>query len=755
MKRYLCFLLLFLYTFFYSFGQRTTVITGRVVNAEGLPIQNVAVLAKMDRIIGSPTNEKGMYFFKVNAKDSILVSYSHSAYETIYKKFAPIDTIRYNVTLVDKTSKIAEVVVKGQIVRVSNNSIIYLPTQKQKNSSNSGLSLLYNIMFPELNVNPFTNSVSTTDGTSVSFYIEGRKTNISEVNDIRPKDIVRVELYNNAVEIFPNEQKVVNFVLHHYEYGGYVDIKTDNRIFYNYHEQKVQAHFDNKKWNFTLAGGMTNISDNGINSNAEDTYILSSPFLRNTEIYMGKNNDNSYLGAFRSAYRGNSLFFYSQVLINASNKTLSNQGNVTYYPEVYASGLTSLWHKNKIVSPSLNIYLKKNWGVKSNLEANILTSYQNQKVKRAYSELNTATNNEVKENAYLINGTVKWNRIFDKHNSISLLLWNVFRHNRDNYNGGKENEQKLEDNSLLFYPTYSFNNGKIYLSCQLGFDLSSSNVNGTSYTKMYPRPALVANYYISKKNSMYLDVKMGSTVPQLSMMNTAEQKLDQFQVIRGNPDLEVMKIIDGLLAYNIHTNNIQLSAFVSYNALYDLSKSHYIADNDRFIHTYLSDGNYASCSLGLNSVFYCFHRDLQINCNLAYKDQRVSGKDKYSVQNFFYRINLLWHLRKFTFSAYFSSKTRSLVSTPMISETPCDYGLLASWGRKGFLIEVGARKIFEKFSKIHQYYSYDVYNTNTHKWSDSLARQVYLRVSYNLDFGRKIKHPNIENNSSVQSSIIL
>ncbi len=247
MKKFLVLYILLLCISVDLFAQRTIVITGKVVNSDGLPIQNAAVLAKMEKVTGSPTNEKGLYLFKVNAQDSILVSYSHPSYETLYMKFAPADTIRNNVVLADKTSKLAEVVVKGQAVRVSDNSVVYLPTQKQKNSSNSGISLLYNIMLPELNVNPFTNSVTATDGTNVSFYIEGRKANMSEVMDIRPKDIIRVELYNNAVEVFPNEQKVVNFVLRHYDYGGYVDIKTDNRAFYNYHDQRVQAHFDNKK----------------------------------------------------------------------------------------------------------------------------------------------------------------------------------------------------------------------------------------------------------------------------------------------------------------------------------------------------------------------------------------------------------------------------------------------------------------------------------------------------------------------------
>lgn len=223
---------------------RKNVIRGYVCDNGGKPIPNVAVLVRLERISGMATNNDGFYEFSFMSDDSVTVSYSNSFYETRILKFAPQDTITANVVLYDKTNELAEVVVKGQVVRLSDNSIVYLPTQQQKNSSNSGISLLYNIMLPELNVNPFSNSVSSTDGSSVSMYVDGRKSNVGEVQTLRPKDIVRVEVYNGDMNIFPNEQKVVNFVLRHYDYGGYVDIRTDNRFFYSTHDQSVQLSLD-------------------------------------------------------------------------------------------------------------------------------------------------------------------------------------------------------------------------------------------------------------------------------------------------------------------------------------------------------------------------------------------------------------------------------------------------------------------------------------------------------------------------------
>lgn len=64
MKRSFVLYILLLCIFIDLFAQRTIVITGMVVKSDGLPIQNVAVLAKMEKVTGSPTNEKGLYFLR-------------------------------------------------------------------------------------------------------------------------------------------------------------------------------------------------------------------------------------------------------------------------------------------------------------------------------------------------------------------------------------------------------------------------------------------------------------------------------------------------------------------------------------------------------------------------------------------------------------------------------------------------------------------------------------------------------------------
>lgn len=739
-----------------AFAQKKCLICGYVRDIDGTPIPNASVLVKLGKMFGVATNNDGFYQFSFNSDDSVSVSYSNAFYETQILKFAPEDTITANVSLLEKTNALAEVVVKGEIVRTSNNSIVYLPTQKQKNSSNSGISLLYNIMLPELNVNPFSNSVSSVDGSTLSLYIDGRKSNVGEVKSLRPKDIVRVEVYNGDMNKFPNEQKVVNFVMRHYDYGGYVDIRTDNRFFYESHDQSVQLSIDSKKWNYSIMGEVSDNKDKGIRSNGVENLQIDLPVERRTDITGGKQNNDRYSGIFQTSYKDKNTMFHSQLGLKYSKMFSAETSDIVYSSdECYGShAIQNI--KSQDFSPTLNLFFRKRLKSNHQLEAKLAYTYLSRKYNRKYNEGDLSLDNDIKEHAYKIDGSAKWNYSIDRNNSLGILLWNVYSYNKNRYYSSGENDQHLVSYDFLMYPTYTYSKAEsFYMNLQAGFDVCHNSINGYRYTKVYPRPALTLNYYISKSNSLFMDVRMGSTKPFLSKMNSAEQQINSLQIVRGNPNLESMKILDGLLSYNIHTGKFQMSAYLSYNALYNLSKYNYQTDGGKLVQTYISDGNYADCKVGVNSVLSCFDRNLQIRCGLSCQRQNVTGKDKSHVNNFIYNLNLMYHLKNFAFSAFYNSKSKQLSNMPLIKNALPDYGLLATWGNKGLFIEIGVRRIFEKESGLYSYYTYERYNTKTFNFSDSQDRQVYMKLSYSFDFGRKMNHKRLENNNTVNSSIIL
>lgn len=754
MRLYL--LLIFLLNCSISFCQMFS-ISGKVFDEKNNPIANASVICRHNGIFGAATNNDGTYYFQFPKADSIEVEFSHYDFKPYKVLLKASESTKLDVILKENRIVMDEVTVKGELVRVSDKAFVYIPLQKQKERSYSGTSLLYNLMLPDINVNPFTDIISSNDGSMVSLYIDNRKASLQEIKDIRPKDIIKVEIYNNDINKFPNEQKVINFVCKKYSFGGFVDLKSDNRILYQSYDQRVHSGIDLKKWNFSLVLDANASKDKDESAKTIESFLLSDPFIKTSETSGKKNNQNSYYGILRTTYKGDNLMFYSQISYEQSHQAQNSQTKVIY-DRIYENSTAYQNTKDRRQSPNIMFFLSKRFNNKHILESNFSYTFLRRKFDRLYYETSIQPlKSNIKENAHNFDSKIKWSFPCSSNSNLSFLLWGTYSQNNDIYGGSSNSKQKLINCDLLLYPTYSISStDKWYLSLQAGFDVSHAKINNEiSYSKIYPRPAITFNYFFSKKSSIYFDARMGSTIPLLSMMNSANIRLNSFQIIKGNPDLKPMKIADVLLSHNIHTGNFRLSTFCAYNALYDLSKTYYFNESSNIIQTYITNGNYHSINMGIGASMHALKHRLQLKANISYLKQFLTGLFSNNNESITYSISALYQLNRFTFSLFYNSKQNRLLNMPSFIKSPHDYGTLISWTNKNLLIEVGARRFFDKRNTYRQSFDYKIYNTDSYKNSDSLNEQLYIKLNYSFDFGRKINKNNIEKADPAKSAILL
>ena len=274
------------------------------------------------------SDESGNYRLKYTASKTCSIAFSKSGYETISATFdpQPVTTISLPLMPDGKTINLAEVTVKGDNTVTNGNKTSYLPDKRQRNASHDGIDLLFRLGIPMINVNPMEGTVSSADMTSVSFYIENRKVSAGEIKQIRAKDIKRVEYYNNATDLFPGEQKVLNYVLYHYETGGYVD--SDTRFLYRTGNYTGQVSVDKGKVNFTAFGGYYHSKDDDIMTENIEQVRLQQPFTRTTSPIMGFSKNHGNYELFRTTY-------------NTKQMTKQNsQECFLFYGELFAGDLS-------------------------------------------------------------------------------------------------------------------------------------------------------------------------------------------------------------------------------------------------------------------------------------------------------------------------------------------------------------------------------------------------------------------------------
>jgi hypothetical protein len=100
------------------------------------------------------------------------------------------------------------------------------------------------------------------------------------------------------------------------------------------------------------------------------------------------------------------------------------------------------------------------------------------------------------------------------------------------------------------------------------------------------------------------------------------------------------------------------------------------------------------------------------------------------------------------------SPSKSLNTVPFMEKHRENYGLLATYGYKGLYMEIGAKNIFQKNVYEKDWFDFSQYRYCTRNYSDAIGRQIYVKLSYSFDFGRKIKKQDVNVNNDNSSGIL-
>lgn len=169
---------------------------------------------------------------------------------------------------------------KGLTVEVETASLIadksvYLPTQRQKNASQTATDLLVRMAIPQLNAQMGSSSISTAAGQSVAMYIDYVPASESDLKMMKVTDVKTVEYLEYPSDPrFGGNRYVVNFIMVKYEYGGYVAALGDENLIVNSGFAQANFRFVRYKMTFDLMGYGYYIANNHFCADQIETFHL-------------------------------------------------------------------------------------------------------------------------------------------------------------------------------------------------------------------------------------------------------------------------------------------------------------------------------------------------------------------------------------------------------------------------------------------------------------------------------------------------
>ena len=745
-----------------SAQSKTLKVSGTVKDAQDKGLAGVSILVRTaDGTFGGVSGRNGEYEVNFTAADTVAVSYSYVGHQTYTFSVIANGNIKRDVILTDKSLTLGEVEVTASNINMKGDHVTYMPTKKQVNGANNGVMLLFNMMIPQLKVSPMENSVATSDQTSLGIFIDERQADANELARLRPKDIARVEYYDMPTGVFARSgiDRALNIVTKKYTSGGYVDVRTNTKVIYPQGNYSVQASLDKGNVNMLVMAGSNVAKNDNTGSTTKNDYMFDTPFTKYMYYDFNETKNLSDYGLLRATVRGKRSYFLAQAML-AWNETPDNTAirSVSYSDNFYPAAKSFTSSYSNGLTPSLLLSHQIRFNKKDMLNWNLSYSYSRNKNRSRYEEGDFAPIiNNAKDRYHSLVAALNYLHAFGNGGQLNFELANFLNNSNSVYSGTSPSQQEMLTNEFLLISSYTHRFGKKFsLMLRFGIDVNTYKVNGMeTVTKLYTRPGLNANYKIDGTSSLTLTAYAGSFTPSLSLMNEAEQRVSEYEIKRGNPNLLAGKPITSVLSYSKYWNKFSLAAYAMYNGTIDNYVNLFTIEGSNMVNTHINGGNFHSYVVGVNGVLRLLSNSLQLRLSPTFSHKALTGTYRNKHNRFFIYSEVYYSTGAFSFSGYYTSPQTILVSLPVYSKSKCDYGMTASWSHRGLFVQVGCSNIFNgKRDYSKNYFNYGAYNTFVKAFSRSLGAQVYLNLSYNFDFGRKVKRQDVKVNTSSNSGIL-
>lgn len=729
-------------------------------SGSGILSANIKLLSTDSTFIaGTTTSDTGDFsFISIKGGKYILVC-SSIGYTNQFTDFEmpsqnytlPIITLRTDNVM------LAEVEVKGSSFIRKKDHLLVIPDKEQKKHAYTGYDLLYNLMIPGVNVNRRENTVSTTRGTA-TLYINGVKCDFREVQNLRPKDIERVEYYAIPSGRYIGDMATINYITKEYKAGGYISIDGEQNVGYLAGKYNVGAKIAHGNTNYTFFGGYNMQEYDGIEREKDE--IIAFPdneinryrvnkdgkFSNNqqyAQFKISNNNQKRDLSGTFSLVRDDTphndhneqLSYTGQNIQNIQSADAVNQKSLR--PAILLSGALRPNEKQEIV-------LKLNGSCTQN-------TYN-----RNYKENEQFSTSNADENLYSFDTQALYNVQMNNNNTFSAQFAHYHNVTSSTYSGDYNSWQHLWMGESMLYLNYmqEFKNG-IIINIYPGVSMLNYKLHGGQLKRFWTfRTNTWLMYRFNDKHWIGAGVATGNNQVSLSYLNSMDQTIDFLQIKRGNPNLDNTKSYDFFITYDGQLSFVNLQLNLWYSNYSNNITPHYYLEDNKLISSYQSNSSYRQFKTEIQASSRITEQ-LRINAKLKYEYMTIPEQSGLNRHNYTGSIDVNYFLKSFAINAYAKTPEQKLdESTLAFLKTPGSYGISVRYNNKNWMAEVGTDNPFTKHCHYHEYANFDVYKYKQIQTSRIYQQTGYIKLAYTFDFGKKTSRENNNVDRSINSAIL-
>lgn len=680
-----------------------------------------------------------------------------------------------NVVVADSLSvNLQEVVVEGRTQRVVRFGVEYIPDKNTKKKSLDATDLLMHMQIPQLDVIPGSNSVKTAAGKDVSIFIDYVPATAQDLEGLRTEDVVRVEVLDYPDDPrFQSMPYVVNFIMQHYEWGGYTKISANGRTLADdVVKANAYSKFAYKKMVFDANAGA-------------DWYHLGRYSSKQTRVfrdvdYEGRKYDelvrssdygkdylertNSQWASIRATYNSENVYV-QHTLSFGRNATpvMKSISDVSFSVPVLPSASARSQNSDQSLYPSIEGYYFFTFPKGNSLMASWGFTFGSTKHTSSYrlGDLERIVNDN-DEKVYSPNVQLRYSKKFVHNNTFRTTLMTYNTEYDTEYAGSYEGRQKLlSSENMLFLEYMQYWNLGLSLYSRVGASYVIGRVNGVNTLEQWnPRLGLQLQYKINDNHSASLEGWWGNSHPQASTANDAMVQTNELMWLQGNPDLKNTIFASAKASYTYMPNNkFSLSANMEYEGNPDKQAFEFysVPGFNGLVRKTINSGDAHSYSAWLSATVRFLDNSLVFRINGHAKRVVLTGCDSQSLNHLSASVYAQYSRNNWLAMLYYQSPQEELSawSNGMTTKRRNQYGVMVNYAVRSFKASLEFRNWFDRNVYGTTSFNSPRFSETTEWWDGASSRSVRLSISYTFSYGKKVNYGNeLRQSGGVESAIL-
>ncbi len=653
-----------------------------------------------------------------------------------------------------KSKELNEIAVEGQLQRTSPTVSTYIPTTKQKNASQNGYDLLNRMAIPQLRTSPgLSTSVQTVSGQNVDIFIDYLPASSEDINGMRMTDVKRVEYINYPTDPrFQGKAHVVNFIMHQYEYGGYVKAAGSAYLISNSYSANVMAKLQYKRMTYDLALGGYYYDSKHLYSNTTETFRLPVGDNAFRDIVRETTTDDARV---RNKY----IWPTFKVLYKSDNITLRNTlgTNFDSYPVKKTSGLVSYSYASDLAPESFysdtssknnSLTYSGDWNFIIN-DANSLNvtpyySYKYTSNLSNYFEDEVRLSNLAKDHTHSAGLNLLYYHSFGKAGNLTAALAGSMIRNNTEYSGTTDAHDITTMWNAQSYLQYNFNNDVLNCSARVGINWNQSKLGDVGDNKLSPTGMIYLQYSPSSRHSLSLYTSYSVNNPGGQYRTNAVIQQSPLMSNTGNPYLTPEHNYNINLSYTwLPSNKFNLGPFVNFYTVGNRYAYYYEALPTGILKSIVQPaGGYSDFGAGVFATYRLLDNKLTLYGQLYY--DYVYDGGQFNLKKSFVRgtCQATYYLDNWNFGAYYvtgSTSSRGSMSG-YLEKSSSSYGILAGWGNSSWNFQT----YICNFARWHWKDAYTTLTTPNYTYAGQAFTVnqhcfILLSATYTFGFGKKVQ----------------